>query len=238
MNHRLTAVMLLLSTAPLRAQTVEEIVARNIAARGGAERLHAVQTQRLVGQIAFGGDPGGRFVVELKRPGKMRNELAVQGQTIIQATDGAKGWVVNPLSGNSEAQPLSKEVLHNLAGGADFEGPLLDHGRKGNTLELLGKVEVEGRAAWKLKVTLPDSTVRYDYIDAESYLEDKWEGTLRNNGREFEVETFFHDYRPVDGVMISFLLNSDTPGTSATQRIVFDSAAVNLPIADNRFERP
>jgi hypothetical protein len=227
-----------LAAASTRAQTVDQIIARNLAARGGVERLHAMQTQRLVGRIAFGSDSAMPFVTEIKRPGKMRNEIVMQGKTVVQTTGGASGWTVNPLSGSSEARPLSQDELRNMAGGADLEGPLLNYAVKGNRVELIGRVQVEGKDAWKLRVTLADGDVRYDYVDAESYLETKWEGTVRNNGREIGVESWFRDYRPVNGVMISWLIDSDTPGTAYTQKIVFDSVTVDQPIDDTRFGRP
>ena len=234
----LLAAGLALAVAASHAQTVDEIVARNLAARGGVQRLHAMQTQRLIGRIAFGADSAMPFVVEIKRPGKMRNEILMQGQIVIQTTGGASGWTVNPLSGSSGVRPLSPDELHNMAGGADIEGPLVDYASKGNRVELMGKVQVEGKDAWKLRVTLADGDVRYDYVDAESYLETKWEGTVRNNGREIGVESWFRDYRPVNGVMISWLIDSDTPGTAYTQKIVFDSVTVDQPIDDTRFDRP
>lgn len=102
----------------------------------------------------------------------------------------------------------------------------------------MAKTELETRDAWKLKVTLADGDVRYDYIDTSTYLECKWEGTIHNNGREIAVESWFRDYRPVNGIMVSWLIDSDTPGTSYTQKIVFDSVTVDQPIDDARFSRP
>jgi len=222
----------------LPAQTVDEIIARNLAARGGAERLRAMQTQRLVGRISFGSDPAMPFVVEIKRPGRIRNEIVVDQKTIIRVTDGNTGWALNPLAADSVPRPLTSDELKNMAGGADLEGPLLDYVAKGNLIELIGKDAVEGRPAWKLKVTLPGGEVRYDYIDAESWLEIKWEGSVRNGGRPQGVQSRFSDYRAVNGVMISCVIDSNTPGTAYSQKTVFDSVTVDEPIDDARFVRP
>jgi hypothetical protein len=227
-----------LTFGALRAQTVDEIIARNLAARGGAERLRAIQTQRLVGRISFGADPAMPIMVEIKRPGRMRNEIVVDQKAIVRVTDGNSGWALNPLAGDSAPRPLTADELGNMAGGADLEGPLLDYVAKGNLIELIGKDSVEGRPAWKLKVTLPSGEVRYDYVDAESWLETKREGSIRNAGKPQDVESYFSDYRPVNGVMISWLIASSTPGTAYTHRIVFDSVAVDQAIDDTRFSLP
>jgi hypothetical protein len=222
----------------LSAQTVDEIIAKNLAARGGANRLRAMQTQRLVGHISFGSDTAMPFVVEIKRPGRLRNEIVVDQKTIVRAIDGDAGWAFNPLAGDSGPRPLTADELRNMADDADLEGPLLDYIAKGNLIELVGRVPVEGRPAWKLKVTLPGGDVQYDYLDAESWLEVKWEGSVRNAGRPQAIQTMFRDYRPVNGVMVPWLMDSSTPGTSYTQRIVFDSVAVDQPIDDARFVAP
>jgi hypothetical protein len=114
----------------------------------------------------------------------------------------------------------------------------VDYTAKGNKIELLGKDKVEGKDAYKLKVTLKDGQVRYDYIDAVSYLEVKWQGSILNQGKELGVETFFRDYRKVGGLMFSFLLDSGTPGASSTQQIVLEKVELNLLEDDARFGRP
>jgi outer membrane lipoprotein-sorting protein len=234
----LVAGLALLMSGTLPAQTVDEIIARNLAARGGADRLRAIQTQRLVGRISFGDDPAMPFVVEIKRPGRIRNEILVDQQAIVRVIDGNSGWALNPLAGDSAPRPLTADELENLSGGADLEGPLLDYVAKGNLIELIGKDSVEGRPAWKLKVTRPGGEVRYDYVDAESWLETKRETTIRNAGKPQNVESYYRDYRPVNGVMISWLIASSTPGTAYTHKIVFDSVTVDQTIDDARFGLP
>jgi hypothetical protein len=227
-------VMALVASFPAAAQTVDAIVAKALEARGGVARIKALQSQRLTGRISFGPGNEGPFQVEMKRPGKMRDQLTLNGKTGIRTTDGKSGWV---MSGSDDPRPMSAEELRNTAGSADFEGPLVDYAAKGNKIELLGKDKVEGKDAYKLKVTLRDGQVRYDYIDAVSYLEVKWEGSILYQGKELGVETFFRDYRNVGGLMFSFLLDSGTPGTSNTQQIVLEKVELNPPEDDARFGR-
>jgi hypothetical protein len=229
------SLLLLVSIVALSAESVDEIVARNLAARGGVEKLLAVHSQRLTGAISFGPGNGGPFQVEMKRPGKMRETLTLGGKTIIRTTNGTAGWIVN---GDADPAPLSSAILKNMAGGADFDGPLMDYRAKGNRIELAGKEAIGGKNTYKLIVTMNDGQVRSDFIDCESYLEIKWEGKLTFDGKESSVESFFRDYRKVDGIAYAFAIDSDTVGVPGKQELRFEKIEVNPREDDARFEKP
>src|SRR5271165_1931192 len=67
---------------PAHAMTVDEIVARNLDARGGIDKLRALQSLRLTGKARYG---GGEFVIEaayaseVKRGSGERTEASFQG---------------------------------------------------------------------------------------------------------------------------------------------------------------
>ncbi len=235
-------VMLLASVAlsplPVVAQTVDEIVAKSLAARGGIEKIKAVQSERLTGRISFGQDAEGPFTVELKRPGKMREEVRLKGRTLIRVTDGESGWVVDRISGKEDPRPMSADEMRNIAGVADFEGPLVDYKAKGNQVELVDREKFEGKDAYKLMVILKDGQIRFDYIDCDSYLEVKWEGRIDMEGKEYLVESYFRDYKEVDGLKFAFVINSNTLGTPYKQKIVFEKIELNTPEDDARFGKP
>ncbi len=227
--------IVLVGSSPLLAQTADDVIAKAVAARGGIDKLKAIQTQRLTGSITIGDNPPGPFMVEMKRGGKMRQEMTVGGQNAIRMTDGVAGWKVE---NNNDPAPLDAGELKNMAGGADIDGPLVDYKAKGNQVELVGKEKVDGNDAYKLKITQKDGQVRYDYIDASSYLEAKWQGEIEAGGKKFVAESFFKDYRAVDGVMYHHLIESDTVGTPYKQKLVFDKIEVNISLDDSVFGKP
>jgi outer membrane lipoprotein-sorting protein len=228
----LTAILSLIAVA----QTADEVIAKSVSARGGMDKLKAVQSQRLTGQIAFGSEAQGTLTVEMKRPGKVREELTINGETLIRTSDGKAGWVINPFAGKNEAVPLGADEMGNMAQKADFDRPIVDYKAKGNQVEQMGKEKVEGKDAYKLKVTLKDGQVRYDYLDCDSYLEVKWEGKLTVQGKEFEAESYYRDYKPVQGVMYPFLIDSNSGDTKQT--ITFDKIEINPALDDARFGKP
>ena len=221
------------------AQTVDEIVAKAIAARGGYEKLEAVQTQRVRGQITLGPDMGGPVTVELKRPNKMYMQIALQpGKVLTRAYDGVNGWQANPFSENTAAQPLSPADTRNISEESDMDGPLVNAAQKGNRIELAGKEPVRGHDAYKLKVTLKNGDVHYYFLDATSFLETKWTGARAQNGAEVVYESYFSDFRPVGGLIFPFRIESGTQGREGKQELRFETIELNVPLEDSLFTMP
>jgi hypothetical protein len=222
----------------LHAQSVDEIVAKALAARGGISAISAIQTERLTGHISFAQAPAGPFLVEIKRPGKMREEIGFGQKTFVQTTDGASGWKLMITDGAGDPVALTAVEVRSMAGGADIDGPLLDYAKKGNRVELIGREKVGDRDSYKLKVTDKTGDVRYDYIDANSFLEIKWEGQVENAGEKNTFASYFSDYRRVNGVMFAFTISSGSADHPDSQKISFDKVEINIPLEDSSFGKP
>jgi hypothetical protein len=225
--------MILSIAALLVAQSVDDVVAKAIQARGGIDRIKHEQTQRLTGKISLPAGSG-PLLVEMKRPGMMREEVTLNGKSQIRTTNGEVGWGVGTLREAAIPQQVDAQELHNLANSADFEGPLVDYKEKGNRIELAGKEKVEKRMAFKLVISMKNGENRIDFIDCRTYLELKWQGRVSDN----VFESYFRDYRRVKGLMYAFEIDSGLLGQPANQKIVFDKVDVNPPLDDARFGKP
>src|SRR5690242_16412132 len=161
-------------TSALVAQspTAEDIVARNIQARGGIDKIRAVQTLRMTGTMLVN-DERLPTTIEWKRPNKVRWEFEADGQTAIQVYDGKKGWTLMPFEGNRDPEEMSDQELEDVAQQADLDGPLVDAAAKGNTISLLGKDDSDSRPVWELRVRRKNGEERFVYIDAETFLQTK-----------------------------------------------------------------
>lgn len=221
-----------------KAQTADYIVAKTLQARGGVAAIKAIQTERLVGHISFANNPSGKFIVEIKRGGKMRETIGLGAKTMIETTNGKEGWRLMVADGTGTPVAMSAGELRNMAGGADIDGPLLDYASKGYKLELVGKDESGGKRSYKLKVTDKTGEIRYDYIDSSSYLEIKWQGQVENQGKTDTFASYFSDYRKVHGVMFAFQISSGTADHPEGQKIVFDRVEINVPLDDSIFGKP
>jgi outer membrane lipoprotein-sorting protein len=235
----LVTVLLLCAVAPsLSAQTVTQIIAKVFVARGGLTKMRAIKSERVSGTISFGSEASGPFVVELKRPLKMHMTLTVQNQAMIRVYDGTQGWANNPFSGKVNPEPMSDEDVQNISEEADFDGPLVDYAKKGNKLELVGKDKVEDKDVWRVRLTTKNGDVRYYLFDAGTFLLLKWEGKRRAEGKEFPVESYFRDYRDVEGLKFSFQIDSGSSATDLTQKLVLDKIELNPEISDSEFTKP
>jgi outer membrane lipoprotein-sorting protein len=224
---------------PAAAQTADEIVAKVLAARGGVARIKAVHSQRISGTINLGPGADGPFVVELERPGKMHIEVTVQGQTLIRSYDGkSTGWILNPFTENKGVQPMTVEDISNISDESDFDGPLVDYKQKGNLIALAGKEDVDGKPAYRLKLTNKKGEMRNYLFDTESFRLIKWEGTRKVGDRDVPWESSFHDYREVEGLQFAFEIDSDAPGTGQSQKIIADKIEVNPQIDESHFGKP
>lgn len=221
------------------AQTPDSIVDKVLAARGGLDKIRAVQAERVSGHISFGQDAEGPFVVELKRPRKMHMEFTIQGGTMVRVYDGkSAGWTVNPFAGKNNPEPMPEEELKNISEESDFDGPLVDYKAKGSQIELVGKDKVEGKEAYRLKLTTKNGDVRLYLFDSETFLLLKWEGKRKFKGEEVPVESFFRDYHDVGGLQFAFEIDSGASAEQIDQKILIDKIELDPEISESRFAKP
>jgi hypothetical protein len=229
---------LALVSAAASAQTLDEIVARALAARGGRAALAAVRTLRMTGHVTAG--PGRTAIVrrEIARPGRIRTEFVFQGTTGVYAWDGTDGWRVSPLEGSFDVQAMTAEEAAAAAEQADLDGPLVDPESKGGHVELVGTELLSGGAAHHLKVTSRSGTVRHLWVDAASGLVVRTLARRPVRGHDVEVETRLGDYRPTSGVEFPWSIDMGVAGRPRRLRIVVDAVEVNPALDDARFRRP
>src|SRR5712692_2218139 len=240
MKTRVLRITLLLFV-PLAAtaQTAEEIVKKALDARGGVDKLKAVQSERLTGRISFSRGVEGAFVVELKRPLKMHVEITIEGQKVIRVYDGkSSGWTINPFAETKDVQPLSSEELKNISDESDFDGPLMDYKAKGNQIELAGKEKLDDKPVYRLKLTSKNGDVRFYFFDASTFLLLKWQGIHKTGDQEIPWESFFSDFREVQGLKYPFRIDQGSPGTDIKQTLNSEKIEIDPQIDDSRFSKP
>ncbi len=227
-----------LAVVPAAAQTVDELIAKNIEARGGLEKMKAVQSLRMSGKMSMGPGMEAPMTLEMKRPRNLRMEFTIQGMTGIQGYDGKTGWSVMPFQGKKDPEPMSPDELKMIEEQADMDGPLVDYKAKGHKVELVGKEKVEGSDAWKIKLTLKDGTVQYAFLDADSFLEIKQEMKRTIRGSEVEFESTLGDYKEVAGLLIPHSIQSNAKGRPEKQNLIIDTIEVNPTLDDARYRMP
>jgi outer membrane lipoprotein-sorting protein len=224
-------------TPALLAQTVDEIIAKNVEARGGLDKIKSVQSIKITGHMAMGPMEAPITMIQ-KRPNQMRMEFTVQGLTGVRAYDGTSGWAIMPFTGKKDPEAMTADDVKEMQDQADIDGPLVDYKAKGNQVEFLGKDKIEGTDAYKLKVTRKNGDIDTLYIDTDSGLEIKEDGKRMVRGSEQEFETSIGDYREVSGLMFPFAIESNVKGSAEKQKITIDKVEINVPADASTFKMP
>lgn len=218
------------------AMTADELIAKNIAARGGLDAIRAIHSLKLQGKFQSGGFEAD--VADMKRAGKVRSELSIQGMTQIRAFDGHEGWTVSPFGGRKDAQKLSGDDVKDMQIEADLEGPLVDYAKKGHQVEYLGTEDVDGTAAHKLRVKFATGNEATYYFDPDYFLEIRLVSKSWYRGSEFEGEADFGDYEQINGVWFPFSVSSGAKGSTQKGTVTYESGEANVELADSLFAFP
>lgn len=160
-------ILLLLCLAPAiaRAGNLEELLARNEEAIGGAEnwsRIENVRVRLTIEEPDFKVDA----IYVASRDGSMRIDILQDGQTVFrEGLDAGTAWQWTQPDGVSFQDEQSAAALRH---GIEFPGrffTLLDLHRNGAPVTLEGQV-LEGESTqWRVRVTLADDFSRDYFID-------------------------------------------------------------------------
>lgn len=248
MRSMLSPVAVIIATLALAssaaAQTVDDIVTRNIQAKGGEELLRATNSVRTTGS---GQMQGQRVAIKTttKRPSMMRNEMSVTvpggagekppAQTVIQAFDGENLWMQ---MGAMPAQVLPPgEQVDAVRRTSQIDSPLLDYKAKGTTITL-GEPSTEGgRKTHHLIVTPKGAPPMHYYIDAETNLESRMVIDVDQGGQKMRMEMRFSDFKTIEGRTVPFTITQFMNGTQIGQ-IRFETVEFNVPVDDELFRLP
>ncbi len=225
-------------TAAASAQTAEELVAKNIQARGGLEKIKAVNTIRMTGKIYVNGFYAA-IGVEKKRGNLVRQTFSVQGMTQIQAYDSSTGWQISPFGGRKDPELMGEDDTRDLMEESDIDGPLVDYQAKGNKIEYLGHDTVDGDDVYQLKVTLKNGDVVYYYLDPDTYLEIRREKQQFIRGSVRETEEDLGSYKAVAGVYYPYSIEAGVRNDPSQHAVItIEKIEVNVPIEDSQFKMP
>jgi hypothetical protein len=191
-------------TTTASAMTAEELVAKNLEARGGEAKLRAITTMHTLGKVRVGGGLDAKVESWAIAPGAFRGEFSMQGMTAVQAWDGRQAWSISPFGGRREPQKMTADDAKDLIEQSDIAGPLVDYKDKGNTIEYLGTEDIDGTEAHKLRVTLKNGDSQILFIDPDQFLEIRVVNHRMVRGQEEVSTTDLGEYEKVDGIYFAF----------------------------------
>lgn len=230
-----------LAQAAPAVPSLDEIVARHIDARGGHQRLKAIQTIRITRTVttAF---TDLRVIVYRKRPNLHRLEqrpLKGTAPPAARAVNADGAWDTGAGGKIAMRPPALAAETRDLEG--DFDGLLVDWKAKGHSVTLEGTEKLPAGNTYRLKVKTRSGAERTIYLDAATYLERRQTGVLNlPDGRRFDVVIDFDNYRDVDGVKFAHDITEERTGKEPVQSLVTytERIELNVPLDDALFAPP
>jgi len=220
------------------SQTADELIAKNIQARGGMEKMKAIKTMRITGKFDGGGGFTASVGQENQRPNLLRETFRLQGMTAVQAYDGSAGWQIQPFGGKKDPELMGEDDVRDLLLDADFDGPLVNYKEKGNTVEYMGHDVVDGDDALRLKVTLKNGDIIYDYLDPDTFIEIRREIQQFIRGSVRERLVGLGSYKAVAGVMYPFSISQGPKNHPDDQTTTIQKMEPNVTIDPADFMLP
>jgi outer membrane lipoprotein-sorting protein len=231
----LVALALLAAPAAAQTPTVDELLAKNVESRGGAEKLRAINSRTVTGKVTAQGMELSMKVYS-KRPNLMLQEMQMGDRRMVTAFDGEHAWGINPMMGGDTPQQLTGVQADLLRDQAAFDGPLALARERGDKMEVASKEDVDGAPAWKIVITHEDRETSV-YLDEKTGLERKISSSVSQNGMNLVIESVISDYQPIDGIQVPRQVRT-LVGGQAQATVQIDSVEFDPPIDDAKFKMP
>lgn len=233
----LSILLCLLIAGWLSAQDLDEIVGKHLEATG-IQKIKALKSYVMTGKADMAGNSGPvKQIADAK--GRIRMEVDLNGQKIIQVVTGNEGWMIMPLSGSTEPRALSPEQIQSLQRQASLEGLLYQYKAKGRKATLEGKEKVMNRDLWRIKVeeTSNQALITYLYIDPQDFLLRAQKDVSFMSGQQVISMTYFDQFREFGGIPFPMRIESKVNGQTL-MLISVGKVEINPSLDDALFRKP
>lgn len=186
----------LLLTSFCSAQTLDEIVNKYYEANG-IENLEKANTIYIEGTATQMGNEL-PMTIMVKKPNKVKVVITFNGMDIITAFDGENGYMVNPMTGDTEPVEIPEDQLSSVQEYNMFRDNMLEAYKAGR-LKLEGDEDVDGRPCYKILLTDEAGNTTTTYIDKDTMLTVRAVTEVEQMGQKMVVESNIKDYMEVNG---------------------------------------
>ena len=223
-------IMIMIFAQFAQAQTVDEIIDKNITAMGGKEKLAALNTVRKEGSMNAQGADVSIVNTAVDAIG-YRVDFAVMGTQNYQLTTPAKGSVFMPIFGQSSPQDMPDDAFKASQIYLDIKGIFINYKEKETKVEFAGKETIDRIECYKLKATFKNGNTTNFFIDTKTDRLYKTTTKANVNGEEVEVFTTYTNYKQnADGYWFAY--------TTTNERgdINYDKIETNIKVDENIFK--
>jgi len=221
---------LLMASVSSFAQTAEEIVSKHLKAIGGADGWKKVETIKMNGAMTAQGMEI-PLNITIQNNKAWRLDLEIMGTSNYQILTNSEGWAYFPIQQMQKPEPMTPDMVKAMKNELDIAGDFVDYKAKGNKFEFLGKDEVEGTEALKLKLTSKDGKEKTYFLDATNYYIIREVEKIVADGQEVEMATNYSNYQKLEGGLI-FPMTIESPQGPIT----FKSVELNPKVDESIFK--
>lgn len=221
--------------APSPAETVEEVIAKHIEARGGRDAWNQIHSLKATGSFTSFSQVN-PFTLHRKRDAKYHLDHVLGDLPVEIGYDGETAWWINLWYQIPWPIKISGEDLKVTLQDVDFASPFFDYAAKGYKVELQGEGDLDGQKAIKIQLTRADESIETWYLDPETYLELGYDGGGSDFGRAMPQRAFIEDFRKVGDVMIPHFIEKQWYTRDRIMEI--EKLELNVEIDDALFSMP
>ncbi|HRD57513.1 MAG TPA: hypothetical protein PK504_05660 [Ferruginibacter sp.] len=208
----------------VNAQTADEVIAKYVAAMGGAEKLNAINTVKMEGSINAQGMDIPITITTLNKKG-MRMDIDVMGTTGYQVMNTTKAWRFFPFNGDTDPVEMTETEFKSGKEQMDLTDKLLHAKELGYKIEYAGKEEVDGAPAFKLKVINPAGEESFTFIDEKTSFKVKQVSKRDIGGTLTEIISSFKDFKQTaEGFWFPHTIDSNIQGAVSFSKITANAA--------------
>lgn len=207
-KHLAFAVVGLLMSAMSFAQTADEIVAKHIAAIGGAENWKKINNMRQEATLSVQGMDI-PVVITAVHNKATKQEYTVMGMTGYSIITSEGGWNFNPMQGQTKPEPITQDELKYGKDNLDLQGDFVDYKAKGHSIQLMDKEDIEGVECLKIKLTRKSGNESIFFFDPKTYYIVRTSSKMSANGQEVESVVNMSNYQKLpEGIVIAYTIES------------------------------
>jgi hypothetical protein len=220
----------LLATVMINAQTLDEIVKKYTEANK-LDKVSNFKTLKITASMSMMGQEM-PMEMWMKNPNKIKTVTNFGGQEMIQAYDGVKGYMVNPMAGSTDPVEMTEDQAKSLIKSNVFQNYMADYLKDGK-LTLEGEEAVNGKPAFKIKAIIsPDATAMM-FIDKTSYYLVKTSADVTQGGQAMTVDSYPSDYTDTNGIIFPMKTTTSVSGMDFLMTIT--KVEVDIPMEDSIF---
>ncbi|HKR04846.1 MAG TPA: hypothetical protein VJY62_09435 [Bacteroidia bacterium] len=220
----------------IKAQTPDQIITKHIEFIGG-ENWKKVNSIVSSGKYNYGGMEFS-FTSYSKAPNLYKYVVSLKGKNYTQSFDGKNGWKMDGFNNDTTPTFLAGKDADAMANEADveLESRLIDYKKKGHKAILEGNDTIQSISCFKIKFMKSDSEAETYFFNTGSYeLMMKSAVSKNEEMKNAIINTFYSDYRSVNGLKIPFKSISKV-NDQTILTVTIDKVELNVSVPDSIFK--